>query len=91
MEPISHNSDTIADTKSNGHCVTELPKRMKVVVQKDDKLDEKYCDKRLNILAAASKDILRAIGEDPEREGLQNTPIRMASAMMFFTKGYRYY
>jgi len=32
--------------------------------------------------------MLRAIGENPERPGLADTPMRAASAMMFFTKGY---
>lgn len=34
------------------------------------------------------KDILAAIGENPEREGLLKTPHRAAEAMRFMTKGY---
>jgi len=34
------------------------------------------------------REILRSIGEDPEREGLQKTPERVTSALHFFTKGY---
>eukprot|EP01116_Phalansterium_solitarium_P018145 TRINITY_DN4700_c0_g1_i2.p1 TRINITY_DN4700_c0_g1~~TRINITY_DN4700_c0_g1_i2.p1 ORF type:complete len:245 (+),score=45.61 TRINITY_DN4700_c0_g1_i2:53-736(+) len=46
------------------------------------------CEKRLNTLTSAAHDILQALGEDPEREGLKKTPKRMAEALLFFTKGY---
>ncbi len=32
--------------------------------------------------------ILRAVGEDPEREGLRKTPGRVADALRFLTRGY---
>jgi GTP cyclohydrolase I len=34
-------------------------------------------------------DLLTEIGEDPKREGLRNTPKRVANAYEFLTKGYR--
>ena len=34
-------------------------------------------------------DLLLAIGEDPEREGLQRTPERVIRALRFLTEGYR--
>ena len=34
------------------------------------------------------KNIIKQLGEDPEREGLQKTPERMAKAMQFMTQGY---
>jgi GTP cyclohydrolase I len=39
-------------------------------------------------VANAVRVLLRSIGEDPEREGLKNTPRRFAKAFAYFTKGY---
>ncbi len=36
----------------------------------------------------AFKTIIQEIGEDPNREGLRNTPKRAATAMQFMTRGY---
>lgn len=47
-----------------------------------------YNSKTLNKLANHYKDILKLIGEDPEREGLIRTPERVAKAMQFLTHGY---
>lgn len=38
-------------------------------------------------IAAHYKEILRLLGEDPEREGLVKTPERVAKALQFLTKG----
>ena len=45
-------------------------------------------EERLQKLAGAVKIIFECIGEDPEREGLRETPERYAKALMYFTKGY---
>ncbi len=50
--------------------------------------EESYDEAATNDLKSAYKSVITAIGEDPEREGLQKTPERMAKAMQFITKGY---
>jgi len=42
----------------------------------------------LDTLATHYKSILTLLGEDPEREGLQKTPMRVAKAMQILTRGY---
>ena len=39
-------------------------------------------------LAAGIEDMLRLIGEDPGREGLVRTPLRVADSLRFLTEGY---
>ncbi|MBO5593849.1 MAG: GTP cyclohydrolase I FolE [Prevotella sp.] len=43
----------------------------------------------LEDLAEHYKEILTLLGEDPEREGLEKTPMRVAKAMQTLTKGYQ--
>lgn len=42
----------------------------------------------LKDLALNYKEILKLLGEDTEREGLQKTPMRVAKAMQILTRGY---
>lgn len=49
---------------------------------------EEYCEESLNGLTRNYKEVLRYLGEDPEREGLLKTPERVAKAMQFLTQGY---
>lgn len=51
------------------------------------KIDQ-YDDKCVAELASHYKEILRLLGEDPEREGLLKSPERIAKAMLFVTNGY---
>ncbi|KAH7042601.1 hypothetical protein B0J12DRAFT_673385 [Macrophomina phaseolina] len=49
---------------------------------------EEQKEERLQKLSGAVRTILECLGEDPNREGLLETPERYAKAMLFFTKGY---
>lgn len=44
---------------------------------------------RIDAIAAHYREIIKLIGEDPEREGLRKTPMRAAKALWFATSGYR--
>ena len=44
---------------------------------------------KLTALAGHYREIIDGLGEDPEREGLRNTPERAAKAMQFLTRGYQ--
>ena len=43
----------------------------------------------LDELAVHYKEVLKLLGEDPEREGLVKTPMRVAKAMQVLTRGYQ--
>lgn len=57
----------------------------KMAYRKDEIYDPEVTEK----IAAHYKEILRLLGEDPEREGLLKTPERVAKALQFLTKGYQ--
>jgi len=51
-------------------------------------LDSVENQESLGDIQESYETILKKIGEDPTREGLQDTPLRAAKAMQFLTKGY---
>jgi GTP cyclohydrolase I len=47
-----------------------------------------FDDEKIQKLSALYKDVISLLGEDPEREGLKLTPIRVAKSLQFLTQGY---
>lgn len=55
-----------------------------------ERIDEREeTEERLERMRGAVKTLLECVGEDPDREGLLDTPLRYAKALLFFTKGYQ--
>jgi len=46
-------------------------------------------EEKIELMESRYRDIITALGEDVEREGLVDTPKRAAKAMHFITQGYR--
>ena len=53
------------------------------------KKTEQYEEKITSGLIESYRSALNLLGEDPEREGLQKTPERVAKAMQYMTQGYQ--
>jgi GTP cyclohydrolase I len=49
---------------------------------------EIWNDKTIKEIASMYQRILKLIGEDPEREGLEKTPVRVAKALQYLMMGY---
>jgi GTP cyclohydrolase I len=54
-----------------------------------DFITDSQADERVGKIASHIGEILKLIGEDPEREGLVKTPMRAAKALWYVTSGYR--
>ena len=52
-----------------------------------DRVD-KFDDKKTEKLTRIYRDVLDTLGEDAAREGLEQTPVRVAKSMQFLTQGY---
>jgi hypothetical protein len=63
--------------KSIGRSIPEC--KQSITHEKDDQVAR---------ISRAVRTILESVGEDPNREGLQDTPSRYARALLFFTKSY---
>lgn len=59
-----------------------------ILIDTSYKKIEEYDDESIAALTNNYTDIIRHLGEDPNREGLLKTPERIAKAMQFLTHGY---
>ncbi len=50
--------------------------------------DSSEGEARCERIAALTRELLSLLGEDPERDGLLRTPMRVAKSMQFLTRGY---
>ena len=72
----------MASTKPGKNVVQARPERTQILKPERGRPDqEPFADK--------VRDILVALGEDPEREGLVKTPQRVEASLRFLTQGYR--
>lgn len=53
-----------------------------------EEIDPQEMKERTDRLAALSRQILTELGEDADRDGLQETPVRIAKALQALTRGY---
>jgi GTP cyclohydrolase I len=64
-----------------------------IPVQDDDDIEgyvkiDRYNPELISNLSAHYREVLKHIGENPEREGLQKTPERISKALLYLTQGY---
>ncbi|GBG25976.1 GTP cyclohydrolase 1 [Hondaea fermentalgiana] len=57
-----------------------LPERVKMTEEEKQAREDR--------MVAAVRTLLTEMGEDPDREGLKRTPLRMTKALLYFTQGY---
>lgn len=53
-----------------------------------EEIDPQELEERTDRLAELSRQILTELGEDSDRDGLQETPVRVAKALQALTRGY---
>lgn len=75
------------DIKRNFAAAMKLPENTPEHLDGYVKID-RYNAESIDRIASHYKDVIEAIGENPERQGLQKTPERVAKALQFLTHGY---
>lgn len=58
-------------------------------VEKTNEIAADDSEQHIRNIADHYREILKLIGEDPDREGLRKTPMRAAKALWYNTRGYR--
>lgn len=79
-------SEYLQDDMNDIKSFHEESKRMKTSEDVSESSSE--TDDRLQKMANAYRTIIECLGEDPDREGIERTPMRAAKAMAFLTGGY---
>lgn len=51
--------------------------------------DFRFTEENMEALMQSQRQVLELLGEDPAREGLLNTPKRVAKSLLFLTQGYQ--
>src|SRR6185295_3739384 len=62
---------------------------MAIMKAEEVEVEDLALDHRGRSLEELVRQILPQLGEDPQREGLQRTPARVAKALQFLTSGYQ--
>jgi GTP cyclohydrolase I len=70
-----------------------MDKRITAAMQQENEMDgyekiDQYNPRTVKRIADKYREILKALGADPDREGLVKTPERVAKALQFLTHGY---
>jgi hypothetical protein len=79
-------SRTMSSSVPSESRLLELSIPLTTTRSKQETIQEK--EDRTERLSKAVKELISCLGEDPQREGLMDTPRRSAEAFLFWTKGY---
>lgn len=81
--------DAAATTPVILHNHDETGPQSSIITQSRMNEKSEQTEQRLEKMRGAVRTLLECIGEDPDREGLQATPLRYAKALLFLTEGYQ--